>query len=150
MILCVFSLMFGYWNAQENNANVISNELNTITVSKSGTLFLLPHSCTAFPERITAAFAGHCSAGLLHLGLSELETDLPLDLAYWWDFSKLYFSKLCMVPGISECDGMQPIDLPAPREELAALVQSAPPMGGGEYLNERVLASLWEKVHQTF
>jgi len=34
----------------------------------------------------------------------------------------------------------------AARELLAELVNVAPPMPGGEYLNAAVLAALWEKI----
>ncbi|MBI3555775.1 MAG: ATP-dependent helicase [Deltaproteobacteria bacterium] len=87
---------------------------------------------------------------MLHLGLSELETALPHDLAYWRDFSRMYFSRLCALPGLSELDAKEPIVLPPPREELAAMTAAAPPMAGGENLNEQVLVGLWEALHLAF
>ncbi len=123
----------------------------TVTISIHGALFLLlPISPVIVPERIQAAFADRSEDGLLHLGLSELETALPSDLAYWRDFSKMYFSRLCALPGLSELDAEEPIVLKPPREELAAMAAAAPPMAGGENLNEQVLLGLWEGLHLAF
>ena len=83
----------------------------------------------------------------MHLGLSELNADLPPDLAYWRDFASLYFSRLCALPGLAERDVRETISLPPSMDELAGLAVAAPPMVGGEYLSGQLLAGLWELLH---
>lgn len=126
-----------------------THEFACIALSPHGALYLLPAQPAApISERIQAAFAKRCGDGLMQLGLAELDTDLPPDLAYWRDFSRFYFSRLCALPGLAETDAMEAISLPPPRDDLPEHVAIAPPMVGGEYLNEQVLAGLWEVLHR--
>ena len=123
-------------------------ESGTIALSPHGALYLLPAQPSApASERIQAAFARRSSDGLMQLGLSELDSDLPPDLAYWRDFASLYFSRLCALPGLAETGAREAISLPPPRDELTEYAAAAPPMVGGEYLNGHVLAGLWEVLH---
>jgi len=72
----------------------------TIALSPHGALYLLPAQPAApVSARIQAAFAKGRGDGLMQLGLSELDSELPPDLAYWRDFARLYFSRLCALPG---------------------------------------------------
>jgi non-specific serine/threonine protein kinase len=129
----------------------MTQETSTIAVSPHGTLYLLPRATTAsVPERIQSAFAKRYGDGLLQLGLSELDTALPPDLAYWREFASFYFSRLCALPGLSELGSRESIVLPPPRDALVTIAASAPPMVGGEYLNEHVLAGHWEALHRAF
>lgn len=129
----------------------MTQETSTIAVSPHGALYLLPQAPTAsIPERIRTAFAKRHGDGLMQLGLSELDTALPPDLAYWRELASLYFSRLCALPGLSEVGSIESIVLPPPRDELATIAASAPPIVGGEYLNEHVLAGLWEALHLAF
>lgn len=123
-------------------------EFSTIALSPHGALYLLPAQPAApVSERIRAAFAKRCGEGLMQLGLFELDTTLPPDLAYWRDFANVYFSRLCALPGLAETGAKEAISLPPPRDELSEHAAAAPPMVGGEYLNEHVLAGLWEVLH---
>jgi len=120
----------------------------TIALSPQGVLYLLPAQAAApISERIQAAFAKRCGEGLMHLGLVELATPLPPDLAYWRDFANVYFSRLCALPGLAETGAKEAISLPPPRDALSAHAAVAPPMVGGEYLTEHVLAGLWDVLH---
>ena len=126
-----------------------THELASIALSPHGALYLLPAQPAApVSERIQAAFAKRCGDGLMQLGLAELDSELPPDLAYWRDFARFYFSRLCALPGLAETGAMEAIFLPPPRDELPEHVATAPPMVGGEYLNEQVLAGLWEALHR--
>jgi non-specific serine/threonine protein kinase len=98
--------------------------------------------------RTQAAFAKRCGDGLMQLGLAELDSELPPDLAYWRDFASLYFSRLCALPGLAEAGAREAVALPPPRDALREHAAAAPPMVGGEYLNEHVLAGLWEVLHR--
>lgn len=123
---------------------------STIALSPHGTLYLLPQTpAEDISVRIRATFTEHYGTGLMQLGLSELDAVLPPDLAYWRDFASLYFSRLCGLPGLGETGAKEIISLPAPQTELREFAAVAPPMVGGEYLNEQVLVALWDVLHHS-
>ena len=123
-------------------------EPSAVALSPGGALYLLPPSpSSTVSERVRAAFATSGSDGLMHLGLSELDSDLTPDLAYWRDFARLYFSRLCALPGLAEFTSLDGITLPPPRDELGQRAVTAPPMVGGEYLNAQVLSDCWDALH---
>src|SRR5260370_21733651 len=88
--------------------------------------------------------SGH---GLLHLGAGEAGSVLPASLAWWRDFGMRFIADLC---GLG--DGKGPAgrtELAAPTSsELAALIDDAPAMRGGEYLRPDVLAQHWGEIGQ--
>lgn len=128
----------------------MSQQYDTVALSPQGTIYLLPQAVAFVPERIKNAFAYGGEHGLLHLGLSEIATELPLDLGYWRDFSRLFFTRLCALPGLSEVGSKDVIELPPPLEELERLAGSAPPMVGAEYLSSDVLVRIWEALRRAF
>jgi non-specific serine/threonine protein kinase len=117
-----------------------------LALAPSGRLFvedsdeasLIPGSEAA--ERIRRAFGEGNSSGLLHLATVELGTDLAPGLSFWRDFGRMYLTQLCHTQGAES--GAQPVAAPA-RAEMDAMVGSAPPMTGLEYLNAAVLETLW-------
>src|SRR5579863_254295 len=122
----------------------------TIALSPQGAIYLLPHPSSSVPERLQNAFVRGGAYGLLHLGLCEIAADLPADLGYWRDFSRLFFARLCGLPGFSDSGSKDVIRLPPPREELQELAGCAPPMVGAEYLSAEVLAGIWEALRGAF
>jgi len=123
---------------QESSLIPASQEF-TIALSPKGSLYLLSGDHAFVSERIRLAFSNRFEEGLIHLGLWELATQLPPDLGYWRDLSRMYFTQLCAFSALS-----------APREELETFCLSAPPMMGGEYLSVEVLVRLWNAVHAAF
>ncbi len=110
---------------------------------------------TAPPElsaRLEPAFARGVGHGLLELGLREVGTALPSDLAYWRDFAARYVTVLCTsAHGLPEDGAADAGEVPPPpADALALLVNSAPPMPGGEYLTVEVLAGLWSTIDVAF
>ena len=77
-------------------------EAFTVALSPQGLLYLLPHVREVISNRIQIAFSKGSGDGLKQLGLWELGSELPSDLAYWREFSQLYFSHLCALPGLAE------------------------------------------------
>jgi SNF2 family DNA or RNA helicase len=92
-------------------------------------------------KRVGAAFSSSQSEGLLALAGSRPETPLSPAVSFWRDFTGRYLTQLCRTPE-SVGNHLDPIDPPL-ESELAALMLSAPPMLGGEYLNNEVLRGLW-------
>jgi len=93
-------------------------------------------------RRVASAFAESPARGLLHLGTRELNTALPPAAAWWRELARRYLTQLCHTPGLEQAREIAPV--PPPSEaELLALAETAPPMRGGEYLSEEVLARFW-------
>jgi non-specific serine/threonine protein kinase len=117
-----------------------------------GRLFLeLAHDGLPLPsdagQRLVAAFARGPEHGLLHLGAVEVDTPLPLALAYWRDFARRFVSAVC---GQTQTERERQFVPPPKPAELDALVLTAPPMPGAEYLTPGVLESSWGALGTAF
>jgi superfamily II DNA or RNA helicase len=97
-------------------------------------------------RRVAAAFATSPAHGLLHLGMRELNATLPAAAAWWREWSRRFLTQLCHLPDLEQA---REINLPAPSEaELCAVIETAPPMRGGEYLNGDLLAKFWSDLNE--
>jgi superfamily II DNA or RNA helicase len=134
---------------RSNDPAAISDSF-TIALSPQGALYLLKIPASPLADSVTQAFEKAPGVGLLRLGLADLETAMPSDLSYWRNFSRLYFSRLCSLPGLADAGLQNAIELPAPQDELSAFAASAPPMLGAEYLSPQVLSELWSALHVAF
>ncbi len=94
-------------------------------------------------KRLTERFARNGGHGLLQLGLGEVGSHLPPTLAFWRGFAMRFVGALCSCQ--KPAGKAANIPPPAP-DELAALIDDAPPMEGGEYLRPPVLESLWRSM----
>ena len=95
-------------------------------------------------KRLEKAFDESLAAGLLSLATFELQTALPPDWTFLRDFARLYLTRLCQTPDL---DDEKFTGSPAPKPgELAELIQSAPPLRGGEYLSESSLVEWWNEL----
>jgi non-specific serine/threonine protein kinase len=102
----------------------------------------------AVERRLRAAFEAGTGAGLLQLGAAEVTTALPPPLGFWRDFGRGFVAAACATPALEEV--REKIEPPVPPDELLRLVQSAPPMEGGEYLSLAALESLWGELLAAF
>jgi len=104
----------------------------------------------AVAARLAAAFERGEGDGLLQLGAAEVETALPLALAYWRDFAARYVTAAVGSPP-ADGQGAKLGPMPAPPvEALDAIVRAAPPMVGSEYLTGGVLSRLWQALDAAF
>ena len=103
----------------------------------------------AIASRLESAFERGGGYGLLELGTREVGTALTAGFAFWRDFAARYVTALCTSAQPSTVDSTAAIsDVRVPdAESLAELVNAAPPMPGGEYLNAAVLGALWEQIN---
>ena len=92
----------------------------------------------AIAAHIRQAFGRGAGFGLLALGLVT-HTPLPPDLAFWQNFACRFIAARCHV----EADEAVCPD----SVDLNGLVDEAPPMRGGEYLDVAVLAELWASLN---
>ena len=105
-----------------------------LLLDKGGEGFALDAAVAA---HIRQAFDRGAGIGLLALGLVT-DTRLPPDLAFWQNFACRFIAVRCH----AETD-----DTACPAtEDLNRLVDEAPPMRGGEYLDAAVLAELWASL----
>lgn len=100
----------------------------------------------AVAERLSTSFARGGGHGLLQLGIGEVGTHLPPALAFWRAFAMRFVAALC---GRPEPAAHKPATLPPPAADaLAALIDEAPPMQGGEYLRPSALEALWAAMQE--
>jgi len=103
--------------------------------------FSLRASVAARTTELFARGAGH---GLLQLALDEVGSHLPPALAFWRGFAMRFVAALCARPEPAAGDAA---DVPTPSpDEMADLIDEAPPMRGGEYLRPTVLEALWRSM----
>lgn len=101
----------------------------------------------AIASRLEKTFARDCGHGLLQLGIGEAGSHLPPALGYWRGFAMHFVSALCTHDESALASELKEIPVP-PTGELAALVDEAPPMPGGEYLRTEVLQALWHTMQR--
>lgn len=111
------------------------------TPESAGDLAPAPASRTL--ERVAEAFTGSQGEGLFLLGSLRLDAPPPPTWAYWRALATHYLQTLCQNPEVSGLD-LEPI--PPPPDQLADWTRNVPPMSGAEYLNEAVLADLWQEL----
>lgn len=99
-------------------------------------------------QRIASAFSKTPAEGLILLAARELNTPLPPVAAWWREFARSYFTRLCHTPDLDTV--REAPSVPAPSEvELQSTADMAPPMRGGEYLSVPLLSGLWAALDET-
>ena len=82
-------------------------------------------------DRLEKSFERGSGHGLLHLGACEAGSVLPPSLAWWRDFGMRFIADLCALGDATGPAGRTELAAPT-SSELAALIDDAPPMRGGE------------------
>jgi len=78
---------------------------------------------------------------VLHLGAAALSTDLPPSLSYWRDVGRVFVGHVC---GALDPTDPKALVIPDPdADEVAALIEAAPPMQGAELLDAALLEDIW-------
>ncbi len=98
-------------------------------------------------DRLEKSFERGSGHGLLHLGAGEAGSVLPPSLSWWRDFGMRFIADLCALGDAKGPVGRTEFAAPT-SSELAALIDDAPPMRGGEYLRPAVLAQHWREIGQ--
>ena len=70
---------------------------------------------------------------------------LPPAVSFWRTVGERYLTELCHTP---EHAGVPAEPLPPPTVDLAAMVEAAPPMRGGEYLQVETMERLWRELDE--
>jgi non-specific serine/threonine protein kinase len=96
-------------------------------------------------QRVQVALHEAPAAGLLHLATRELDALLPQAATWWRNFSRLYITRLCHTPNLDQTGELGAIEPPS-EGDLAAMIDAAPPMRGGEYLDTALLVRLWTEL----
>ena len=98
----------------------------------------------AVARRTIAAFEEGRGAGVLHLGVAELHSELPAPLSYWRDLGRSVVAQVCVA-----LDPTAPKVFVSPepgREELSTFLGAAPPMQGAELLTLALMQEIWSDV----
>ncbi len=101
-------------------------------------------------DKIKDSFAIGSAVGLLHLGVMDFGGGLPPSLAYWQEFSKLFVTEVSKLSGLETFSFEDISRLSPPLGEFESLVERAPFMRGGEYLNSEIMSTLWHELSQAF
>jgi hypothetical protein len=97
--------------------------------------------------RLAQSLAVSPVQGLLHLATRELSTVVPPAAAWWRELARHYLTRLCHTPDLEGARSLAA--LPPPSEpEWRAMVETAPPMRGGEYLAPELLSRLWSELDE--
>ena len=91
-----------------------------------------------------AAFEMGSAHGILHLGTTELTTDLHPTLVYWRDLGRSFVAAVC-----AALDPTEPSSLVLPDpdvDEMTRLLEAVPPMQGAERLTPELLGTLWSDL----
>lgn len=108
----------------------------------------LTHASQVLQDEIFSFFTQEPTGWLFFLGFCSKSVPLSPSLTFWLTFSSLFIQKLKRTPDLENLRGN--IVIPFADEECAQLLESAPPMAGGEYLDNEILLSQWEELHKTF
>jgi superfamily II DNA or RNA helicase len=106
------------------------------------------HRSRAMQDEIFARFTRDPDGWLFFLGFCANSIPLSPSLTFWRTFSGLFLRKLKLTPDLEELRAN--VVIPCVGEERVQLLESAPPMPGGEYLTDETLSSLWEELHEIF
>ena len=88
---------------------------------------------------VRKAFEADAREGLFLLAADKADPGDSPALRYWQGFAEYFLMRLCQLP-----EGTPPGQLaPLSEADCAQWVLSAPPMPGGEYLNQESITALW-------
>jgi len=91
--------------------------------------------------KVARAFSRSQAEGLFALATEKLDGPLPASTVYWRSFAGRYLTELCHAP-----DAVHGTTAAPDATELDALVLSAPPMPGAEYLTGEALSDVWSEL----
>ncbi|HEY3915691.1 MAG TPA: DEAD/DEAH box helicase [Verrucomicrobiae bacterium] len=121
-----------------------------VVVSPGGHLFVEPDE-QAEPkldpvaaQRLIEAFTMSGAHGLEALASEFLHAPLPPTLRFWRGLAGCYYTALCHNPNLDNTAG--PSVAKPDEKEWIALVETAPPMKGLDYLDSGTLARLWDEL----
>ena len=127
-----------------------------LTLSPGGRLYLKEYSDSAsenlmfvpVAEKIRVLFAKDAAHGLLHLGFLFFNETLPPGVTFWRQFSQCLLNSVCQQARVEKDRGDAWQQISPPMAELQTLLDHAPFMHGGEYLNVERLGQWWQTLLQ--
>ena len=105
-------------------------------------------SSTLLQQEIFSAYKKDRRNWLLFLGFSDPGVSLPGSLDFWRRFSALFVHHLRLTPDLEELRHL--VKIPLPEQEVAELLETLPPMIGGEYINSRLMVAFWSALTTSF
>jgi SNF2 family DNA or RNA helicase len=120
------------------SASLTPHGVVSVATDEVDGLFSTPNRAV---KAILGAFERGSGYGLLHLGASEVGTDVGPSVAYWRELGHRFVTATCAALNPTAPDEVVSGD--AAGADLDELARSAPPMLGAEFINADVLRSLW-------
>jgi len=105
-------------------------------------------SSTLLQQEIFSVYKKDRGNWLLFLGFSDAKVYLPDSLDFWRRFSALFVHHLRLTPDLEEL--RHRVEIPLPENELAGLLETLPPMVGGEHVNSGLMVTFWSALTTSF
>ena len=99
-------------------------------------------------SKINELFSHHFSYGLLQLGIQDF-VELPAGFLFWQSFVRVFVTKICKLPELSDLKELPLIELPS-EDELKDIISQAPFIRGFEYLTVETLRKIWTDLQSAF
>ena len=130
----------------------MNNPIFEITLTPEGSLVVVQSEsdeaggerAEAWLKRVMQAFSSSNAAGIFMLAASKQSSHIHPSFSYWRDFGRDYLTRRCRTPEY-ENNNLQSIE-PLTDAEVSSMLLSAPPMRGGEYLNDDIIHGLWREI----
>lgn len=135
-----------------NNTTTVTSASIGLALAPSGHLHIYPEleNVTTLPADVSCKIQDFFilgeGVGLLRLGLTHFDIELPPSLAFWQQFAQIYITDVCKTNG----DGESTVSANVPTEEINALLTQAPFMRGVEHLNLEVATTLLQAMSGAF
>ncbi len=102
----------------------------------------------ALNQEIHTRYKKNDKKWLLFLGCSNTKIPLSPSLNFWRALAQNFLEKLKKYPDIEA--GRHNVSIAFPVEEFDTLMDAAPLMIGGEYLDQDLLSGVWKELNQVF
>ena len=99
-------------------------------------------------KEILKRFQENFASALLFLSFSDKDVKLSVSLDFFRNFTRLFARKLSHTPNLETI--REKISIPLEDNEISEMIEKAPFMIGTEYLNAKLLKSLWTVIHTQF
>ncbi len=132
------------------------NQQLTAVIMPGGDLLLewspseerIPKSRQLLEKEIFRRFAADKDSTFLFLGFSDKSVPLSDSLNFWRTFAGLFAKKISLTPDLEQI--RQRLTVSLSPDEVAATLDSAPLMTGGEYLSAGLLENIWDRLCRCF
>ena len=96
-------------------------------------------------DELYRCFVSDPEGWLLRLGFADTKVPLSASMSYWREFSGQFTRRMIRTPGLETLREGLRLDLAA--DDITSWLSRAPMMTGLDYLDDALLATVWESLH---